>query len=254
MFKRIASACINPGEEKLMSSVKLVSFDVWDTLLSVRSYYQSIALELAKSVNLAPETIADKLVEGYRKVRAIRRAGGFSDSEIVPSALEAIANFLDVDSGTVSRAILAAIESHPSEQHLMEGAKEAVRRVKELGLKVVVVGNVVFWPGSYNRILLEKAGLAMFIDEQFYADELGVSKPKPEIFAKMLSRFNVQPHEALHVGDGVFEDLVGAVLSHMNAVLIDENVDGVVKLSSWKVYIIPRIGLLEQVVRELEKH
>jgi putative hydrolase of the HAD superfamily len=118
----------------------------------------------------------------------------------------------------------------------------------------VVVGNVVFWPGNYNRILLEKAGLAEFIDEQFYADELEVSKPKPEIFTKVLSRFGVQPNEALHVGDSVFEDLVGAVLSHMNAVLIDKSVDDVVRLSSWRVYIIPRIGMLEQVVRELEKH
>ncbi len=55
----------------------------------------------------------------------------------------------------------------------------------------------------------------------------------------MLSRFNVQPYEALHVGDSVFEDLAGAVLFHMNTVLIDKNVDGIVRLSSWNVYIIP---------------
>lgn len=237
-----------------MPSVKLVSFDVWDTLLSVRSYYRSIASELAKSMNLPREKIEDKLLEGYGKVRAIRRLGGFKDSEIVPLALEVIAKFLGVDPETVSRAVLAATENHPAEQHLIVDAEEAIRRVKELGLKVVVVGNVVFWPGSYNRVLLEKAGLSKFIDEQFYADEFGVSKPKPEIFAKALSRFNVQPHEALHVGDSVFEDLAGAVLSQMNAVLIDKNVDNVVKLSSWNVYIIPRIGLLEQVVKELEKH
>lgn len=237
-----------------MLGVKLVSFDVWDTLLSVKSYYRSIALELAKSMDLPPKTIVEKLIDGYTRVRAIRRAGGFRDSEIVPSALKVIAKFLGVESETVSKAILAATENHPSEQHLIEGAKEAVRRVKELGLKVVVVGNVVFWPGNYNRILLEKAGLAEFIDEQFYADELEVSKPKPEIFTKVLSRFGVQPNEALHVGDSVFEDLVGAVLSHMNAVLIDKNVDGAVRLSSWRVYIIPKIGMLEQVVRELEKH
>jgi putative hydrolase of the HAD superfamily len=240
--------------EAMVLGVKLVSFDVWDTLLSVKSYYQSIALELAKSMDLPPKTIVEKLIDGYTRVRAIRRAGGFRDSEIVPSALKVIAKFLGVESETVSKAILAATENHPSEQHLIEGAKEAVRRVKELGLKVVVVGNVVFWPGNYNRILLEKAGLAEFIDEQFYADELEVSKPKPEIFTKVLSRFGVQPNEALHVGDSVFEDLVGAVLSHMNAVLIDKNVDGAVRLSSWRVYIIPKIGMLEQVVRELEKH
>ncbi|MGB9741057.1 MAG: HAD family hydrolase [Candidatus Bathyarchaeia archaeon] len=234
-----------------MSGIRLVSFDVWDTLLSVRSYYQSIAFELAKYTNLETEIITEKLVKGYREVRAIRRAGGFSDTKIVPSALEVIAKFLGVDYRRVSRATLAATENYSAEQYLLEGAREAVRRVKELGLKVVVVGNVVFWPGSYNRILLEKAGLAGFIDEQFYADELGVSKPKPEIFARMLSRFNVQPHKALHVGDSVFEDLAGAVISRMNAALIDKNVDGIVRLSSWNVYIIPRIGLLEHIVREL---
>ncbi len=237
-----------------MPLVKLVSFDVWDTLLSVKSYYRSIALELATPMNLPPEAIADKLVEGYGKVRAIRRVGGFKDSEIVPLALEVIAKLFGVDSEIVSRAVLAATENHPAEHHLIEGAKETVCRVKELGLKVVVLGNVVFWPGSYNRVLLKKAGLSRLIDEQFYADELGVSKPKPETFAKVLSRFNVQPQEALHVGDSVFEDLAGAVLSHMNAVLIDKNVNGIIKLSSWNVYIIPRIGLLEQVIKELEKH
>ncbi|MEM0007051.1 MAG: HAD family hydrolase [Candidatus Bathyarchaeia archaeon] len=237
-----------------MPDIKLVSFDVWDTLLSVKSYYRSVAFELAEFMNMPPETIEKRLVEGYGKVRAIRRAGGFNDSEIVPLALEAIAKFLGVKAEIVSRAVLAATENHPAQQHIIEDAKETVRLVKELGVKVVVVGNVVFWPGSYNKVLLEKAGLSRFIDEQFYADELGVSKPKPEIFAKVLSRFNVQPREALHVGDSVFEDLVGAVLSHMNVALIDKNVDGVVKLSSWNVYIIPRIGLLKRVIEELEKH
>jgi len=76
-----------------------------------------------------------------------------------------------VNSETVSRAVLAATENYPAEQHLIVGAEEAVRHVNELGFKVVVVGDVVFWTGSYNRVLLEKAGLSRFIDEQFYADE-----------------------------------------------------------------------------------
>ncbi|MEM2412722.1 MAG: hypothetical protein QW447_03380 [Candidatus Bathyarchaeia archaeon] len=31
-----------------MGGLKLVSFDVWDTLLSVRAFYRDIALELSK--------------------------------------------------------------------------------------------------------------------------------------------------------------------------------------------------------------
>jgi putative hydrolase of the HAD superfamily len=237
-----------------VSRIRLVSFDVWDTLLSVRAYYKSIASELAKLTNASPSILEDKLIEGYRRVRAIRRAGGFNDSEIVSSSLKVIAEFLNIAQETVAKAILEATENISPESLLIEGARETVQRIKEFRLKIVVVGNVVFWSGSYNRVLLERTSLSKFIDEQFYADELGVSKPKPEIFAKAFSKVGVQPEEALHVGDSVFEDLVGAVLAHMGAVLIDKNVGEAVRLSSWNAYVIPDIRVLEQVVKELEKH
>ncbi|MHA1632660.1 MAG: hypothetical protein ACTSXC_07655, partial [Candidatus Freyarchaeota archaeon] len=66
-----------------------------------------------------------------------------------------------------------------------------------------------------------------------------------------LSEFNVKPREALHVGDSVFEDFAGAVLSRMNTVLIDNTVNGVVKLSGWNAYIIQNLRLLEIVLRKM---
>ena len=236
------------------SSIKLVSFDVWDTLLSVRAFYQDIAIELSKILGEQPTVLEDKIMEGYRRVRAIRRAGGFSDSEIVPAALQLVADFLGTEPGTIERAILNAEKNSRPENYMLNGVLETVSRIREFGLKVTVVGNVVFWPGNLNKVLLEKAGLARFIDEQFYADEVGISKPKPEIFAKALSRFKVEPCEAVHVGDSLFEDLAGAVLAQMKAVLIDKNVKSVVKFSSWDAYIIPEIKMLEQVIRNWEKH
>lgn len=240
--------------ETRMRNLKLVSFDVWDTLLSVEAFYRDVALELSKFLGTPPDILKEKLIQGYRKVRAIRRTGGFSDSEIVPAALKLIAEFLGTVSETVETAILNAVENSKPEHYMLNGASETVRRIKELGFTIIVVGNVVFWPGKLNRVMLAKAGLEKFIDAHFYADEFGVSKPKPEIFTKALSKFNVKPYEAVHVGDSLFEDLVGAVLAQMNAVLIDKNVNGIVQLSSWKACIIPDIRLLEQAVKELEKH
>lgn len=237
-----------------MAKIKLVSFDLWDTLLSVNAYYKDVAVELAKFMGESPVAVEGKLIEGYKRARAIRRAGGFNDFEIVPAALKVIADFFGVNTETVEKAILKAAEKSRSERYLVEGALETVSSLKKMGFNVIVVGNVVFWPGSINKILLEKAGLAKFIDEQFYADELGVSKPKPEIFRKALSKFNVKPQEALHVGDSVLEDFTGAVLAQMNTALIDGNVNNIIKLSSWNAYIIPNIKLTEQVAQELEKH
>jgi len=233
-----------------MNRLKLVSFDVWDTLLSIKSFYRNVALELAKITDKNVEFLESKLIEGYKKIRAVRRAGGFEDSKIVSMALDAIAKFLNVDSKAISEAILNAAENSSAKQHLIEGAKETVSRIKGHGLKIVAIGNVVFWPGNVNRTLLKKVGLSNFIDRQFYADELKVSKPKPEIFHKALSEFNVEPQNALHVGDSVFEDFAGAITSRMNAVLIDQNVKEIVRLSGWNAYIIPNIKLLEEVVKE----
>jgi len=235
-------------------SIKLVSFDVWDTLLSVGAFYRDIAMELSKLLEEQSTILEEKIMEGYRRVRAARRAGGLSASEIVPAALKLVANFLGTEPETVERAILNAVEKCRPQHYVLNGVLETVSRIKEFGLKVTVVGNVVFWSGNINRVLFEKAGLARFMDEQFYADEVGVSKPKSEIFAKVLSRFNVEPYEAVHVGDSLFEDLAGAVLAQMKAVLIDKNVNSVVKFSSWDAYIIPEIRMLEQVIRNWEKH
>lgn len=237
-----------------IGELKLVSFDVWDTLLSVRAFYGDVAVELSKILGEQPTILKDKLIDGYRRVRAVRRAGGFSDPEIVPSALKLVAGFLNVKPENVERAILNAAEKGRPEHYVLDGAFETLSHIKRLGLTVIVIGNVVFWPGKINRILLEKAGLARFIDEQFYADEVGVSKPKPEIFVKALSRFNVKPYEAVHVGDSLFEDLAGAVLAQMKAVLIDRNVNNSFKFSSWDAYVIPDMRLLGQIIQNWEKH
>ena len=231
--------------------LRLVSFDVWGTLLSINSFYYGVAIELTEKFGGLPESWKKKLMEGYMRVRAIRRSGGFRDSEIVPMALKAVSAFLDLSPEVIAKAISRAVENSDAKQHVIEGADEAIKLVKESGLKLITVGNVVFWPGSHNRILLEKAGLAEFFDKQFYADELKVSKPKPEIFTRALSEFNVKPREALHVGDSVFEDFAGAVLSRMNTVLIDNTVNGVVKLSGWNAYIIQNLRLLETVLRKM---
>ncbi len=232
-----------------MGKLKLVSFDVWDTLLSIRPFYQSVASELAEITGKDSAFLEKRLIEGYKKIRAIRRAGGFDDSKIVSMTLDIMAKFLNVDSEAITKSILNAAKGS-AEQYLIEGAKEAIGSIKRLGLKVIIIGNVVFWPGRINRILLEQVGLSDYIDDQFYADEVKISKPKPEIFHKALSEFGVQPEEALHVGDSIFEDFAGAIVARMGAILIDGNIEGIIGLSGWNAYIIPSIKMLKKIVKE----
>ncbi len=230
--------------------LKLVSFDVWNTLLSIDVFYRGISEELSRISGKEQIVLENTLHEGYRELKAFRRTGGFEESKIVPVTLKAISKILKVDSEIMRKATKRAVMNISPKEYVIDGAREVVEFAKNQSLKVAIVGNVLFWPGSYNRILLEKAGISKLV-VQFYADEIGFSKPKPEIFAKVLSEFSVKPEEVLHVGDSLFEDFAGPILSYMHAVLIDSNVNSVIRLSGGKGHIIPSIKWLENVIKEL---
>lgn len=231
--------------------LKLVSFDVWNTLLSIDIFYRGISKELSTITGKEQFVLENTLHEGYQELKTIRRTGGFEESKIVPVTLKAISKILKVDSEIMREATKRTVMNISPKEYVIDGAKEAVEFAKNQSLEVAIVGNVLFWPGSYNRILLEKAGFSKIVEVQFYADEIGFSKPKPEIFDKVLSEFSVEPEEVLHVGDSLFEDFAGSILSRMHAVLIDSNVNGLVRLSRGKGHIIPSIKSLENIIKKL---
>ena len=231
--------------------LKLVSFDVWNTLLSIDVFYRGISEELSRISGKEQIVLENTLHEGYRELKAIRRTGGFEESKIVPVTLKAISKTLKVDSEIMRKATKRTVMNISPKEYVIDGAREVVEFAKNQSLKVAIVGNVLFWPGSYNRILLEKAGISKLVEVQFYADETGFSKPKPEIFAKVLSEFSVKSEEVLHVGDSLFEDFTGSILSRMHAVLIDSNVNSVIRLSGGRGHIIPSIKWLENIIKEL---
>ena len=165
--------------------LKLVSFDVWNTLLSIDVFYRGISEELSRISGKEQIVLENTLHEGYRELKAFRRTGGFEESKIVPVTLKAISKTLKVDSEIMRKATKRAVMNISPKEYVIDGAREVVEFAKNQSLKVAIVGNVLFWPGSYNRILLEKTGISKPV-VQFYADEIGFSKPKPEIFASAL--------------------------------------------------------------------
>jgi len=58
--------------------------------------------------------------------------------------------------------------------------------------------------------ILEEAGLREHLDVVVVSDEIGIRKPRPEIFHATLEALGVGPEEALHVGDNLSADVGGA--------------------------------------------
>ena len=68
---------------------------------------------------------------------------------------------------------------------------------------------------------LETLGIAHFFDFTLAAGEIGVWKPRPEIFEAALQRAGVRPKQALYVGDNYYADIEGARGAGMAAILVD---------------------------------
>ena len=81
-------------------------------------------------------------------------------------------------------------------------------------------------PISVQREKLQIAGLGHFFEVIVVSGELGIGKPEPGIFLKALELMRVAPKEALHVGDSLTSDILGAQNVGMYAIWINrEKVD-----------------------------
>lgn len=90
---------------------------------------------------------------------------------------------------------------------LFDDVLPCLRWLREAGLRIAAVTNA---SGAHQRTKLDELGLSRFIDHVAIAGEVGAAKPDPLIFHSACAALDCEPHEALHVGDKLLADAVGA--------------------------------------------
>jgi HAD superfamily hydrolase (TIGR01509 family) len=118
--------------------------------------------------------------------------------------------------------VVGRIDAAHAERHVWCGCDaEAPRVIDELkgrGLLVAVISNT---EDGRVREALEAAGLAGRFDVIVDSHLVGFSKPDPAIFRHALGLLEVEPHEAVFVGDSYAHDALAAQAAGMRAVLLD---------------------------------
>ena len=220
--------------------MKLVSFDVWNTLLDIEVMLGVFTDELSR---LTGRDVAEGIMLTRERIKAMRARGESDPRRALEESQEMLAELLGIDVEPVKRAAARAVLK--VDNITLPGAKKALEGVKRRGLKVTVTGNVMFWPGSYTRLLLERFGLMNYIDKTFFADEVLAYKPLPETFRKPLETFNVEPENAIHIGDTYSEDFEGALKAGLWAVWINPEAEGVRRIHE-RGFEVPSVeGILE---------
>lgn len=69
--------------------------------------------------------------------------------------------------------------------------------------------------------ILVSLNLSIWFDAVVFSSRAGVAKPHPGIFERTLAELDVEPHQALHLGDSYERDYQGAMNAGMRAVLLD---------------------------------
>jgi len=224
----------------LKTSMKVISLDVWGTLLDTDIFFNKIAEELSSITNRRKGEILKGIQESYRKMKYLRREGMLNDNNIVEECLEILSTDLKINDEHIRNSVVKVILHHDLHDLVKVNALKTIAKLHNYGFKLVTLGNVVYWPGAYNRIILEILGFSRYIELQMYADEIKCSKPRKCAFLKLCEKLRVKPENVVHVGDDIYDDFIGALQAGLKAILIEPSFERVYKLKE-VAYIIPSI-------------
>jgi putative hydrolase of the HAD superfamily len=104
------------------------------------------------------------------------------------------------------------------------GASDALRALARQGVRIAIVSNS---DGTVEQLLRDQdvcqvgPGSGVAVDAIIDSSVVGAAKPDPRIFEIALSRIDVAPQHAIHVGDTPGADVDGAQAAGIAAVLVD---------------------------------
>lgn len=100
---------------------------------------------------------------------------------------------------------------------LIEKAADAVHHAAR-GMRVGLISDTGYSPGRTLVRILDVHGLSGCFQSYSFSNETGVLKPAAEAFHKILRELQIEPEEAVHVGDLEETDIAGAKAIGMKAI------------------------------------
>jgi putative hydrolase of the HAD superfamily len=231
---------------RLLQRVRCVSFDVWNTLLDLPTLYNALENELSAATGASRSKVEKTLREAGAAIRRVRAQGGHVDPS---EAQRILAEHLGASVEAVKKAVALAFARLRSGIAFVS-ARGVLADVKALGLKIAVASNVMWWPGSYTRLVLAREGIVELLDAAIFADEVGYSKPNPRFFAAVADALGCSVAELLHVGDRVDEDFGGALAAGAYAILVGSGVKGPVEVHP-RAYAVEKLEEVVEIVQSL---
>lgn len=198
-----------------MRRIDIVLFDLDDTLHDDTFAYQSAAEEVAREV--AAEHGVDALA---LKAAYVAEAEGFWQrlspgdlkvklSRVRASMWQSALESVGVASPEVAEQSAERYNAYRSKYYtLFPGAVELLKTLREHGMKLGIVTNGL---SETHREKIALLRISEYFDAIFLADEVGMIKPDPLLFAHACRTLGGAPAHSAMVGDRYDRDIRGAL-------------------------------------------
>jgi putative hydrolase of the HAD superfamily len=203
--------------------VQAVVFDWGGTLTPFHTIDLEDLWRVAARI-LAPERAA-ALTEALLSVerefwqRVERDSGHASTTLEDVIALAAERTGVHLEAALRDTAMTAHLEAWTPHTYTDPEAAPVLRALRERGIRTGMLSNT-HWPREWLERILARDGVLHLIDARVYTSELDHTKPHAEAFGAVLRRLNVEPQNAVMVGDRPYDDVSGAKALGMRAVLL----------------------------------
>jgi len=206
-----------------LNLIEAVTFDLWDTLVHTRNYseFRLPALNRQLMVNgvfLDEDELNEAYMAGWRHSSHVIRVEGnrhVQTAEIVDRVLSEVGLVDPPNRDEIVRMYEEAVLMDPP--RLKEGVTETLTALSgRYRLGIVSVTGVS--AGRLMRNILERQGVLGLFEALAFSDEVGYVKPDPRLFMAALEELGVEPGKAVHVGDSVKSDVLGARNAGMKTV------------------------------------
>jgi putative hydrolase of the HAD superfamily len=195
------------------ASIEAVLFDLghtlmdwtWDDDLLVAGHRAGL-----DAIGGGSETAAEALTARYLREAQLHDWEAVEEVEYPGLVRMMLADIgLDVDDGALVRFLEAEHAAWAPARKVGSMSEALLDALRDRGLKTGLVSNA--WdPRWLLERDLEEMGLLSRLDAVVFSSEVGVRKPRPQIFEHVLEELGVDPSRSVFVGDRLEADIKGA--------------------------------------------
>jgi putative hydrolase of the HAD superfamily len=203
-----------------MEQVRAVFFDAGGTLIYLDRRFLMDQVEAQGIAVTEPEFLAADRAATAHAVEQMRDGTAVNDRDRWGAYLVRLFDELGCGSASVDTIVPAIAARHAAGAlwtYVEPGTAELLDALRRRGYTLIIVSN------ADGRVadFLHRAGLAEHFDAIVDSGAVGIEKPDPGIFRIALEQAGVAPHEAVHIGDILEIDVVGARAAGVHPVLFD---------------------------------